>query len=94
MAPCALCRDEPPRRAILKRHKTGQAVCRECFFAVFEQEVHLTIIGKGLREDAKGKAKAVDGDGEGEDGKIGGPGGMFVKGERVAIAASGGKGAS
>jgi cytoplasmic tRNA 2-thiolation protein 1 len=40
-------------------------VCKECFFAVFETEVHNTI---------------VEGDG------------VFKRGERVAIGASGGKG--
>ena len=42
MAPklCALCAES---RAILKRPKTGQQVCKECFFHVFETEVHNTI---------------------------------------------------
>ena len=30
-------------RAILKRPKTGDALCKECFFYVFEEEVHNTI---------------------------------------------------
>ncbi|CAG0887988.1 unnamed protein product [Cyprideis torosa] len=30
-------------RAILKRPKTGDALCRECFFAAFELEVHHTV---------------------------------------------------
>ncbi len=37
---CALCNDA---RAILKRPKTGQQICKECFFYVFETEVHNTI---------------------------------------------------
>ncbi|OJT09382.1 Cytoplasmic tRNA 2-thiolation protein 1 [Trametes pubescens] len=37
---CALCDDA---RAILKRPKTGQQICKECFFYVFETEVHNTI---------------------------------------------------
>ncbi|KAI0829360.1 cytoplasmic tRNA 2-thiolation protein 1 [Trametes gibbosa] len=37
---CALCSDA---RAILKRPKTGQQICKECFFYVFETEVHNTI---------------------------------------------------
>ena len=43
MAPklCALCIKS---RAILKRPKTGQQICKECFFYVFETEVHNTII--------------------------------------------------
>ncbi|KAI5122144.1 hypothetical protein M0805_000791 [Coniferiporia weirii] len=42
MAPktCALCHVS---RAILKRPKTGQQICKECFFYVFETEVHNTI---------------------------------------------------
>lgn len=42
MAPkvCALC---DTARAILKRPKTGQQICKECFFYVFETEVHNTI---------------------------------------------------
>lgn len=49
----------------MKRPKTGQQVCKDCFFEVFETEVHNTIV-------------------EGE--------GIFKRGERVAIGASGGKG--
>lgn len=30
-------------RAILKRPKTGDAMCKECFFYVFEEEIHKTI---------------------------------------------------
>ncbi|KAF9246871.1 hypothetical protein BU15DRAFT_84475 [Melanogaster broomeanus] len=42
MAPasCALCQNA---KAILKRPKTGQQICKECFFFVFETEVHHTI---------------------------------------------------
>lgn len=47
MAPrtCALCQDA---RAIIKRPKTGQQICKECFFYVFETEVHNTIIDSQL----------------------------------------------
>lgn len=47
MAPrlCALCDNA---RAILKRPKTGQQICKECFFYVFETEVHNTITQAGL----------------------------------------------
>lgn len=38
---CALCSNA---RAILKRPKTGQQICKECFFYVFETEVHNTIM--------------------------------------------------
>jgi hypothetical protein len=65
MAPCALCiPTSRARRAIIKRPKTGQAICKECFFAVFEEEIHQTIVRSNL----------------------------FRRGERVGIAASGGKG--
>jgi cytoplasmic tRNA 2-thiolation protein 1 len=42
MAPrtCALCN---VNRAVLKRPKTGQQICKDCFFWVFETEVHNTI---------------------------------------------------
>jgi cytoplasmic tRNA 2-thiolation protein 1 len=35
-------------RAILKRPKTGDALCKECFFYVFEEEVHNTIQNASL----------------------------------------------
>lgn len=57
---CALCQKARP---ILKRPKTSQQVCKDCFFAVFELEVHQTITNAKL----------------------------FKPGDRVAIAASGGK---
>ncbi|KIP09852.1 hypothetical protein PHLGIDRAFT_102183 [Phlebiopsis gigantea 11061_1 CR5-6] len=37
---CALC---DKARAIVKRPKTGQQICKDCFFHVFETEVHNTI---------------------------------------------------
>lgn len=46
-----------------QRPKTGDALCKECFFTAFENEIHCTI------QTAK----------------------LFNKGDRVAIAASGGK---
>ncbi|KAJ7229085.1 hypothetical protein GGX14DRAFT_555127 [Mycena pura] len=42
---CALCL---ANRAMLKRPKTGQQICRDCFFYVFETEVHNTIIQSNL----------------------------------------------
>ena len=42
---CALCNQ---RAAILKRPKTGQAACKECFFEAFETEVHRTIVAHSL----------------------------------------------
>ncbi|KAL3860286.1 hypothetical protein ACJMK2_010427 [Sinanodonta woodiana] len=56
---CGLC----DKQAILKRPKTGDALCKECFFLAFEEEVHQTITDANL----------------------------FIKGETVAIGASGGK---
>ena len=38
---CELCGTE---RAVLRRPKTGDLVCRACFFHVFETEVHQTIV--------------------------------------------------
>ncbi len=61
-SPCSLCHSA---RALVKRPKTGQQVCKSCFFEVFETEVHNTMV-------------------EGE--------GIFRRGEKVAIGASGGKG--
>ncbi|KAJ3053658.1 nucleotidyltransferase [Rhizophlyctis rosea] len=58
--PCALC---ATARAVLKRPKTGQQICKDCFYAVFETEIHNTIIDNAL----------------------------FKRGQKVAIAASGGK---
>lgn len=57
---CEICRKE---RAIIKRPKTSQQICKECFFLVFEEEIHNTIARNSL----------------------------FKPGQRVAIAASGGK---
>ncbi|KAJ4000570.1 hypothetical protein F5050DRAFT_1891936 [Lentinula boryana] len=42
---CALCENA---KAILKRPKTGQQICKDCFFHVFETEVHNTITQANL----------------------------------------------
>lgn len=42
---CQLCEE---RNANIKRPKNGQAVCKECFFLVFEEEVHHTITSNNL----------------------------------------------
>lgn len=47
----------------MQRPKTGDALCKECFYCAFENEIHTTIQ----------KAK------------------LFKRGDRVAVAASGGK---
>ena len=43
--PCALC---STARAIIKRPKTGQQICKDCFFWVFETEIHNTITNAQL----------------------------------------------
>ena len=48
---------------MLRRPKTFEDVCRECFFQAFENEIHETITSSC----------------------------MFKQGERIAVAASGGK---
>lgn len=58
-----LCKANCGCRAILKRPKTGDVLCKHCFFAAFEAEIHNTIQTNKL----------------------------FKPGEKVAIAASGGK---
>lgn len=57
---CELCHG---RKAVMKRPKNLQKLCKECFFLVFETEIHNTITSAGL----------------------------FHRGEKVAIGASGGK---
>ncbi|CAG8481331.1 7798_t:CDS:2 [Ambispora leptoticha] len=57
---CVICKEE---RASVKRPKTGEKLCRNCFYHIFETEVHCTITDNKL----------------------------FKSGDRVAIAASGGK---
>lgn len=42
---CVLCGEA---RAVLRRPKTGQLACRECFFHIFEEEVHETITSARL----------------------------------------------
>lgn len=115
MAPCALCptlsSSPTPRRAIIKRPKTAQAVCRECFYLIFETEIHHTILGLGIQETERAAAKISNAEASGCKSLGSGCGGvgdeshcdtkrsranqqtgMFKRGERVAIAASGGKG--
>jgi cytoplasmic tRNA 2-thiolation protein 1 len=58
---CVVCNTN---KAALKRPKTNEMICKECFFTVFEDEIHHTIVSNNL----------------------------FKRGDRVAIAASGGKG--
>jgi cytoplasmic tRNA 2-thiolation protein 1 len=50
-------------RAAVKRSKNGAKVCKGCFYRVFEEEIHQTIVTEK----------------------------MFSRGEKVCVAASGGK---
>ncbi|GFO49107.1 cytoplasmic tRNA 2-thiolation protein 1-like [Plakobranchus ocellatus] len=36
------------KNAVLKRPKTGDALCKECFYWAFEEEIHHTIAEAGL----------------------------------------------
>ena len=42
------CKTCEGQRASIKRPKTGDALCRECFFQAFETEVHHTIVNNNL----------------------------------------------
>ena len=41
--PPLLCSAKCGKRAVLKRPKTGDALCKDCFFWAFETEIHFTI---------------------------------------------------
>ncbi len=43
MAPL-LCSAKCGKKAVLKRPKTGDALCKECFYWAFETEIHFTIV--------------------------------------------------
>ena len=43
-----LCSTCETAKGIIKRPKTGKAICKDCFFKVFEDEVHLTIVDGNL----------------------------------------------
>ncbi|QBM86211.1 tRNA 2-thiolation protein 1 [Metschnikowia aff. pulcherrima] len=45
LALCQLCHG---RKAVMKRPKNLQKLCKECFFVVFEKEIHNTITAAGL----------------------------------------------
>lgn len=44
-APCVLCQSE---RALIKRPKNHQKLCKNCFIQIFEDEVHHTIVSSNL----------------------------------------------
>lgn len=48
-------------RAVLKRPKNNQQLCKECFYAVFEQEVHETITSLHLFRRGERVALAASG---------------------------------
>lgn len=60
--PCGLCKRAT---AILKRPKTGQQICKLCFFEVFETEVHNTITSAKLFKPGERVAIGASG-GKGE----------------------------
>ena len=45
MPPCNYCNE---RKAALQRPKTGDKICKECFFYRFEEEIHETIVTNQL----------------------------------------------
>ena len=48
-------------RAVLKRPKTLEQICRECFFEVFEDEIHQTIVNAKLFKPGEKVAIAASG---------------------------------
>jgi cytoplasmic tRNA 2-thiolation protein 1 len=42
---CVICNAD---KAIIKRPKTGQSICKACFYYVFETEIHNTIVDNKL----------------------------------------------
>lgn len=43
-----LCHSCGTARAVLRRPKTGSQLCRECFYAALEGEVHETVVANRL----------------------------------------------
>ncbi|KAF8709567.1 Cytoplasmic tRNA 2-thiolation protein 1, partial [Rhizoctonia solani] len=78
--PCELCHTT---RAILKRPKTGQQICKDCFFKVFETEV--CVGNRSARFFQFIKEGWMQVHNTIVDGRL------FKPGDRVAIGASGGK---
>ncbi|KAK2570852.1 Cytoplasmic tRNA 2-thiolation protein 1 [Acropora cervicornis] len=54
---CKIC----GKKAILKRPKTGHALCKDCFFTTFESDVHQTIIANKLFETGEKVAIGASG---------------------------------
>ncbi|XP_037082001.1 cytoplasmic tRNA 2-thiolation protein 1-like isoform X1 [Pollicipes pollicipes] len=55
------CKTDCGKNAILKRPKTGDALCRQCFFWAFETEVHNTVTAAGLFKRGQYVAVAASG---------------------------------
>merc|ERR1711991_491290 len=51
---CEICKDA---RAMLKRPKTGERICRSCFYLAFETEIHHTIVSENLFERGRKRNK-------------------------------------
>lgn len=49
------------KNAILKRPKTSDAMCKECFFFVFEEEIHKTIYDAKLFKEGDRVAVGASG---------------------------------
>lgn len=50
LKPAALCELCHGRKAVVKRPKNLQKICKECFYVVFETEIHQTIVDARLFE--------------------------------------------
>ncbi|XP_042296841.1 cytoplasmic tRNA 2-thiolation protein 1 [Sceloporus undulatus] len=59
--PAALCSGCGVRRASLRRPRSGEALCRECFVAAFEAEAHVGIASARLFESGETVAIAASG---------------------------------
>jgi cytoplasmic tRNA 2-thiolation protein 1 len=55
---CELCKEAS---ASIKRPKNGHAVCKKCFFRVFEEEVHHTIVSNDLFQEGEKVAIGASG---------------------------------
>ena len=47
------CTADCGKKAILKRPKTGDALCKDCFYFAFETEIHFTIVKGKLFKKGK-----------------------------------------
>ncbi len=48
------CTADCGKKAILKRPKTGDALCKDCFYFAFETEIHFTIVKGKLFKKGNG----------------------------------------